>query len=133
MENQSLPKIYSNKTVLGFSIFMSSLFGGILLYQNLKDINKNKEANIVLGVSILLTILTVIIVNIPEKPKSSLSYICGFVGGYILTYFFAQKYIPNESKYPKKAIWKPLIIAIAIVAIFVTLIIFADQQGLILI
>lgn len=107
---------------------MSSLFGGILLYQNLKELNKKKEANIVLGISILLTIVTIIIVNIPENPKSSLAYLCGLAGGSILTYFFAPKYIPNEKEYPKKAIWKPLIIAFIIVILFISLMIFADQQ-----
>ena len=67
MEN-NLPKIYSKKAILGFSVFMSSLFGGILLYINLKDLKKDKEANIVLGVSILLTILTYFVMSIPENP-----------------------------------------------------------------
>ena len=120
---EKLPKIYSKKAILGFSIFLSTLFGGVLLYQNLIEVNKKKEAYTVLAISVLLTIITGVIVNIPEEPKSSLAYICG-LGGSFLSYYFMPKYFPDEEKYPKKAIWKPLIIGAAIVAILLTLIIY---------
>ncbi|MFZ4928713.1 hypothetical protein [Chryseobacterium sp. Mn2064] len=121
---EKLPKIYSKKAILGFSIFMSTIFGGVLLYQNLIDINKKKEAYTVLGISIAITILTGVIVNIPENPSTSLSYICGLGGGFLLAYYFMPKYFPNEEQYPTKAIWKPLIIAVIIAAIILALIIY---------
>ena len=127
MEN-NLPKIYSSKAILGFSVFMSSLFGGILLYINLRNLKKNKEANIVLVISIILTLLTYFVMSIPENPKSSLAYLCGFIGGGILSYFLVPKYIPNEEEFPKKQIWKPLIIALLIVIVFISLIIFSNEQ-----
>ncbi|MCT2409633.1 hypothetical protein NZD88_18930 [Chryseobacterium antibioticum] len=122
---EKLPKIYSRKAILGFSIFLSTLFGGVLLFQNLLDANKKKEAYIVLGISILITALTIFIVNIPENPKSSLSYICGIAGGSLLSYYFVPKYFPNEEQYPKKAIWKPLIIGAVIVVVLVALMIYS--------
>lgn len=128
-----LPKIYSKKAILGCSIFLSTLFGGVLLFQNLMDVNKKKEAYTVLGISIVITILTAIIVNIPEKPMSALAYICGFAGGALLSNYFVPKYFPNEEQYPKKAIWKPLIIGIIIVVIIVALTIYSasieNNQG----
>ncbi len=127
MEN-NLPKIYSSKAILGFSVFMSSLFGGILLYINLRNLKKYKEANIVLVISIILTLLTYFVMSIPENPKSSLAYLCGFIGGGILSYFLFPKYIPNEEDFPKKQIWKPLIIAVLIVIVLVSLIIFSNEQ-----
>ncbi|MFT3919867.1 rhomboid family intramembrane serine protease [Cloacibacterium sp.] len=127
MEN-NLPKIYSSKAILGFSVFMSSLFGGILLYINLRNLKKYKEANIVLVISIILTLLTYFVMSIPENPKSSLAYLCGFIGGGILSYFLFPKYIPNEEDFPKKQIRKPLIIAVLIVIVFISLIIFSDEQ-----
>ena len=127
MEN-NLPKIYSSKAILGFSVFMSSLFGGILLYIYLRNLKKNKEANIVLVISIILTLLTYFVMSIPENPKSSLAYLCGFIGGGILSYFLVPKYIPNEEEFPKKQIWKPLIIALLIVIVFISLIIFSNEQ-----
>lgn len=130
MENQNLPKLYSSKVILGFSIFLSTLFGGVLLYQNLKDLGKKKEANIILTFSILFTILSIVAVNIPENPKSSFAYLCGLIGGGILSYFFVPKYIPNESNYAKKSIWKPLIIGVMIVTFFVLLMIYFNEDSL---
>jgi uncharacterized membrane protein YidH (DUF202 family) len=123
MEN-NLPKIYSKKAILGFSIFLSTLFGGVLLYQNLIDVKKKKEAYIVLGVSIVLTIITIVIGALQENPKSSYAYLCGLAGGCLLSYYFVPKYFPNEEEYPKKAIWKPLIIAVIIVVVLVALMIY---------
>ncbi|ASW73422.1 membrane protein [Chryseobacterium piperi] len=126
MEN-NLPKIYSKTAILGFSILLSTLFGGVLLYQNLLDVKKKKEAYIVLGISILITIASIIIVNIPENPKSSLAYLCGIGGGSLLSYYFVPKYFPNESEYPKKALWKPIIIGLMITACFVAILIYSNS------
>jgi peptidoglycan/LPS O-acetylase OafA/YrhL len=126
MEN-NLPKIYSKRAILGFSIFLSVLFGGVLLYQNLIDVKKKKEACIVLGISIVLTIITIFIGSFQESPKSSYAYLCGLLGGCLLSYYFVPKYFPNEEQYPKKPIWKPLIVAVIIIAIFMMLIIYGGS------
>jgi len=107
-------KIYSKKAIWGFSIFFSTIFGGILLMLNLKDIDRKKEANTVLIFSIIFTALTIFIVNIQETPNSSLTFLCNIVGGMILSEYFYKKYFPNDESYGKKKIWKPLIISIAI-------------------
>jgi len=120
-----LPKIYSKKAILGFSIFFSTLFGGVLLYKNLIEAKKKTEAYIVLGVSILLTFIAIFLGTLQENPKSSYAYLCGLIGGSILAYYFFPKYFPNEEQYEKKPIWIPLIIGIAITAAFVALIIFS--------
>ena len=108
------PKIYSHKAIWGFSVFFSAIFGGVLLMQNLRDIGKKKEANIVLSASVIYTIITFIIVNIPEKSISSLTMAFNFVGGYVLSEYFFKNYIHEAELYPIKKIWKPLIISIII-------------------
>jgi len=118
---EKLPEIYSKKAILGFSIFLSTLFGGVLLFQNLMSVNRKKEAYTTLGISVVITILTAIVINIPEKPISAIAYVCGFAGGALLSDYFVPKYFPDEWQYPKKPIWKPLIIGLILVAILVTL------------
>ncbi len=125
MENQTTteeityPKIYSSRTIWGFSVFFTSIFGGVLLMQNLKETGRKKEGNLILLYAIIYTIVTIIIANIPEKPNSSISFLCNITGGGILTYYFQNKYFPNEESYPKKTIWKPLIISLLITIPFV--------------
>jgi len=108
------PKIYSHKAIWGFSIFFSPIFGGVLLMRNLIALGKKKTANLVLILSILYTIITFIIVNIPEKSISSLTMGFNFAGGYVLSEYFFKSHIPDAENYPKKKIWKPLIISVII-------------------
>ena len=110
----TLPNIYSRKAIWGFSIFFSAIFGAALLMSDLKNIGKKKEANLVLTLSIIYTVITFIVVNIPEESISSLTMGFNFVGGYALSEHFLKMYIPHEAEYPKKKIWKPLIISIII-------------------
>lgn len=110
----SYPKIYSARAVWGFTIFFSSIFGAVLLMQNLKDIGKRKDAYLVLIGSIIYTVITLVVVNIPERPVSNIALIFNFAGGGVLSYLFKNKYFPNEDVFQKKTIWKPLIISIMI-------------------
>ncbi|SHE35711.1 hypothetical protein [Chryseobacterium takakiae] len=122
-----LSKIYSKRSVLGFSIFFSTLFGGVMLYKNLIETKKKTEAYTVLGFSVILTTVQVIVGMMLDNPKSSYAYLWGFVGGYILANYFFPKYFPNEEQYHKKSIWIPLIIGILLSAVFIALIIYGGS------
>jgi len=118
-------KIYSKKAIWGFSVFFSSIFGAVLLMQNLKYIGKKKESYIVLLLSIFYTALTIYIVNIPAEPKSSLTLLCNMIGGVILTEFVYKKNFPNDQNIEKKKIWKPLIISVLIIIPFILALIYS--------
>ena len=110
-----LPAIYSKRAILRFSIFFSTVVGAVLLMQNLRDIGKKREGNIVISISILYTVLSMIIISIPDKPYSSLTYLCNILGAFVMTEYFYKKYFPDEAMYNKKKIWKPLIISLLII------------------
>ena len=112
-------KIYSKKAIWGFSFLFATIFGGILLMQNLWALNKKKQAYQVLAFSVLFTSLCIFLANLTETPKTSMTYGLNMVGGYILTEFFFKRNIQNESILPKKKIWKALIISIIIMIPFV--------------
>jgi hypothetical protein len=124
-EEITYPKIYSSRAIWGFSIIFSSIFGGVLLMQNLRDTGRKKEGNLILLYSIIFTILTMYIVNLPEKPLSNAALLFNMVGGGILSYYFQKKYFPNEESYEKKTIWKPLIISIVITIPFLWALIYS--------
>lgn len=117
-------KIYSKKVIWVFSIIFSTIFGGVLLMYNLIDIGKRKEAALVLGFSVIYTFLAVYISNIPEHPKTSITYLFNFIGGAILTEIFFKKHFSREDQYQKKKIWKPLIISILISLPFIIALIY---------
>jgi hypothetical protein len=128
LENVVKPAIYSRGSIWGFSIFFTPLFGGIMLMQNLKDTDKKKEANLVLIVSILMTVLAVLLVTVFDIQNRSVSLVFNIACAGVLTEYFYKKYFPNEGDYEKKKIWKPLIIGVLIIAIFVILIFVAQDQ-----
>lgn len=107
-------KVYSKVAIKGFSFFFATVFGGVLLFRNLKSIGKHKDAWIVLSFSILYTALSIFVVNIPERPQTSVTYLLNLLGGYFLAEYFFKKHMGEERDYEKKKIWKPLIISILI-------------------
>jgi uncharacterized membrane protein YidH (DUF202 family) len=129
LEDIIKPEIYSKRVIYTFSFLFSSVFGGILLMQNLKDINKKKEATIVLLISILLTVATILITTFLEIKNNTVGLICNIAGAALLSEYFFKKYFPDETDYPKKKIWKPLIIGIILVAVFILLFFVAQNQA----
>src|SRR5437868_1825558 len=106
-------KIYSKKTIFGFSVVFAPIFGGVLLRQNLLDTGNKKAGNMVLLYSIVFTALTYLIVSSLEMKSRSLTYLLNIGWSAILTEYFYKKYFPVENHEYKK-IWKPLIISILI-------------------
>ncbi|OWP61950.1 hypothetical protein CDA63_16755 [Hymenobacter amundsenii] len=120
-------EIYSKKAIWGFSIFFAPIFGGVSLRQNLIDDNRKKEANIVLLVSIVFTVLTILIVNSVESKTNSLTYLLNMGWGAILSEYFFKKYFPNDN-HEYKNIWKALLISIAIIIPFILAIIYTATE-----
>ncbi len=113
-EQNEIPKFYSKKAILGFSIFFSSIFGGILLMQNLKEIGMKKEAKTVLITSVILTVLPFLLAWLMEKEVSTYTFLVNIIGGLVLSEFYFGLYIPKEQIFESKKIWKPLLISLLI-------------------
>lgn len=126
-EQEVNPPIYSKKAVWVFAVLFSTLFGGVLLMQNLLDIGKKRVAYIVLAISVAYTIFCVVILNSIETRSSTLSYVFGFIGGGFLSEYYFRKYFKDEAQYPKKKLWKPAIIGIILIAIILLCVIFGDE------
>lgn len=126
IEQNEVPQFYSKKAILGFSIFFSSIFGGILLMQNLKEIGMKKEAKTVLNTSIILTVLPFLLAWLMEKEVSTYTLLANIIGGLVLSEFYFGLYIPKEQIFESKKIWKPLLISLLItIPILVSVIYFA--------
>ena len=125
-EQNETPKFYSKKAILGFSIFFSSIFGGILLMQNLKEIGMKKEAKTVLNTSVILTVLPFLLAWLMEKEVSTYTFLVNIIGGLVLSEFYFGLYIPKEQIFESKKIWKPLLISLLItIPLFASAIYFA--------
>lgn len=119
-EGLELPFLYSKKAIQGFTIFFSTIFGAVLLMSNFKATNNLKARNQVLIFGIGYTILSTVFLNFLPR-MFFLTLLFNFVGYAILIEFFWNKTLGKEIEYRKKQIWKPLLISIAILIVFVLL------------
>ena len=125
---EEIVKIYSKKAIWGFSFLFTTIFGGVLLMQNLLDLGKKKKAYQVLTFSIVYTALSIyLLISIAPK-NNSFTYLFNILGGLILSEYFFKKNIPNENLLPKKKIWKALIISLLIIIPFIAATIFAESM-----
>lgn len=120
IEEIPLPNLYSKKTIQGFAIFFSTIFGAFLLMYNLKEMKKSKARNEVLVFGILFTIVSVILLNYLPKTLFT-TLIFNIIGYFILIHFFWNKDLGEDLKYKKKNIWNPLMYSILVIMLFVFL------------
>ena len=71
--------LYSKKVIRAFSIFFSSIFGTVLLMQNLLAIGKKKAAYLVLACGGVYSLLSIVIINMADKPITVLTYVFNIV------------------------------------------------------
>jgi magnesium-transporting ATPase (P-type) len=112
--------IYSRQAILGFSIFFSTIFGGVLLFWNLRNVGYKKAANGALLFSICYSLFCMLLVS-SVKTFAFAPLFFNVAGGVILSSYFFPKYFPDNDYYPKP-IWKPLIISLLICAVLMTIV-----------
>lgn len=124
-EELSLPILYSKRAIQGFTVFFSTIFGAILLMQNLKEMNKPVARNQVLVFGISYTIASIILLNYLPK-MFFVTLLFNLLGYAILSEYFWNKNLGNQLKFKKKEIWKPLTISF-VVMFFLLLLHFLPQ------
>ncbi|GAB3911541.1 hypothetical protein [Mucilaginibacter boryungensis] len=100
-------EIYSKMAIRGFSIFFSTLFGGALLFINLKNAGYKSAAYKVLAFAVGYTLLASILFSNIKGAVGGGSVILNLIGGVILADYFFPKYFPDNDYYPR-SIWGAL-------------------------
>lgn len=117
-DDPNAPQLHSKAVIRLFSGMFSTIFGGVLLMYNMKQIGNTRARNEVLLFTIGYTMATLVLVNtIPVVTKFVIAI--NFVGGGILSEYFWNKYIGEDFKYRKRSWVKPALVAIAITSLLV--------------
>lgn len=103
-------EIYSKWAILGFSIFFSTLIGGILLIINLRKAGYKQAVYTVLAFMIGYTLAGSILLG---GVGGNLSLVVNVIGGFILSGYFFPKYFPDNDYYPRP-IWGALAISVLV-------------------
>lgn len=120
IEELAIPTLYSKRAIQGFTIFFSTLFGAVLLMNNLKKLNKPRARMEVFVFGIGYTFLTILLLN--YLPKTFfLTMVFNLIGYAVLVEYYWNKNLGKELKYQKKQISKPLIISFTILIFLVFL------------
>ena len=102
---------YSKTAIYIFSILFSVFFGSFMLAANCKDAGKPRWPVVLFG---LLYSLFTLSISEYINLSGAYTYIIAAFGTLMMYEFFWGRYIGNDSKFRKKPIWKPLIIAAVI-------------------
>ncbi len=115
VEDPQAPVLYSRLALYTFTVLFGALYGSIMMAINCIKVNNRSGMVWVLLFGVVFTTIQVIgsgYVNI----GGSYYYLCGFVSGFCIDYFFWNRFIGNTTFYRAKPIWIPLIIALLIAA-----------------
>ena len=124
------PALYSTQSIFIFGALFSVFGGGVLMVLNLFQLNKrNSGWYVIIGSIIYSFSLSYIytLLNISDKVAITnlvsvddiftsllISVVSNLLGVYLLYYFIWKKEVPSTINYKKKAIWKPILIILAI-------------------
>ncbi|WP_324720848.1 hypothetical protein [Salinimicrobium sp. HB62] len=119
-QEQELPKLYSKRLILSFSILFSTIFAAALLISNLRRLEKQAAAAWVLLFAVGYIVATAIVMTALNL-SPSLNVIANVIGAAILNEFFWNKYLGSEIEYEKKSWIKPTLISVGIALVVFSL------------
>ncbi|MCB0697601.1 MAG: hypothetical protein KDC07_09570 [Chitinophagaceae bacterium] len=120
-DDENAPLLYSKQAIWVFSVVFMPIFGSVMMAQNIKANQKGYIQVIIFG--ILYTVASLaFLMQIPRNTGFTL--MVNGLGAMILTTYFWNRYIGNNTLFRKRKIWRPLIIALLICMPFVLAIIF---------
>ncbi|WP_010520379.1 hypothetical protein [Aquimarina agarivorans] len=120
------PSLYSPTAVLGFTILFSVIFGGILMFLNLRTLNKKSTALKVLFATIGFMLIGGLVAQWSEMNQWVIMLV-NVIGGIVLIEFFWKKYIGNTSNFNRKSILKPAVISLLVSFLVTYLFIYLNQ------
>lgn len=128
--SKEVPSLYSTQSIFIFGALFSVFGGSVLMVLNLFQLNKrNSGWYVIIGTFIYSFSLSYIYAFLNLTDKVSLTNLASFtdlftaflislisnlLGIYLLYYFIWKKEVPADLNYKKKAIWKPVLIILAI-------------------
>lgn len=111
-DDLNTPQLHSKTVIRVFSILFSTLFGSVLLMTNMKEVKNSKAKFQVLIFGIIYSFLSILVITYFET--RNLTMPLNFIGSWILSEYFWNKYIGKGTLYRKRSWHKALIISIIV-------------------
>lgn len=125
------PLMYSRLSLRVFTILCGALFGSIMLAINISKTKHHSKAVWVVVFGIVFTAIQIFAVSkIPNQNSGGSGAILGgFIAAYLYDFVFWKQFIGYSTFYRARPIWIPLIIAVLIFGLLISLIIIGGKAG----
>lgn len=111
---QSLPELYSQKSIVIFSAFFTAICGAIMMAYNFRKLGNKEKSKSILIFGFVYALLLMFLISLTDVNMIRLILQIGaLIGGFVLILRF-EKFYPTELEHRKKPIWKILIYALLI-------------------
>ena len=123
-----LPEYYSPAAILGFSIFFSVIFGGILMFANLRKAGKKNESILVLGVSFVIMMMSASAAHYYQM-NQWVVLLANVSGAVILIEYFWKKHLGYQTKFKRKSLTKAILVSVGVtILLMVGILYFFPEQ-----
>lgn len=122
-EDPNAPALHSKRVITVFATVFTTIFGAVLLMQNLRETGNQKARNEVLIFGILYTIGCIIVINLIDI-QANIALVFNLGGAILLTEVFWNKHLGKDTLYRKRSWIKPAVISVAITVLFILIMIF---------
>lgn len=129
-DDANAPEYYSPRLIRVFSVLFSVFFGSIMMAMNLSRTPSKKGIAEVIIFGLLYTLVLILLGSQLPSNSGGLGIVLNITGGFLLEYFFWNKYIGKETAYRKRSFVAPLVIGLIISALLIWLIISGMNSGI---
>ena len=120
-EEQEEIVLYNRTTIFVFSIFLSTIFGGILYYQNLTSIGKKKFVLPLLLFCIVWNYVTIKLIRQITDNLWIEIIVPNMIGGLILSIPFWNYHFKEIISFKSRKVWTPLAIVVLLYGLLIGL------------
>jgi hypothetical protein len=111
---QSLPELYSQKSIVIFSTFFTAIFGAIMMAYNFRKLGNKEKSKSVLIFGFIYALSLMFLISLTDVNMIRLILQIGaLIGGFVIILIF-EKFYPTDLEHRNKPIWKILIYALLI-------------------
>jgi len=111
---QSLPELYSQKSIVIFSAFFTAICGAVMMAYNFRKLGNTEKSKSVLIFGFVYALLFVFLISLTDVNIIMLLLQIGALVGGLVLFLRFEKFYPNELEHRNKSIWKILIFALII-------------------
>ena len=125
----SMPRFFSKKAIVLFSIFTSIFFGSLLYAENLREVGKGRHILVIVLLSMVYTFLAGQLLSTVAPEFIILAPVVNLAGAFVLTGPVWKYHFGEYEEYEKRSVKGPLVVVLLIFALILALVAIKGPQA----